>query len=246
MNNHHGPLLCIADLIEASPRDTLSTLSKDLDDIARMAAKARSLLRSKTLTHPEAFGIYSRLAERSAFKEYALASIASVLSQSDLPAALARKARTLKARLEKADADLQETIFRCYLQISKRLSEISPEKTRRAIYLAELTKQLQQASEELSKLLHHANIIANLTPIPVSLAHIDEARAELRHNRAEIAIAAAQLPGHSTGNLEADSTLIAVQESIISIAHTLDALELVYSDMETRIQGGCALPATVH
>jgi hypothetical protein len=246
VNDHHGPLHCIADLIEASPHDTLAALSKDLDDIARMAAKARALFLSKELTQPEAFGIYSRLAERGAFKEYAFSSIAAVLSQPEIPASLARKARTLKARTEKVDADLQETILRCYLHISKRLSDIQPLEARRAIDLSDLTKQLQRASEDLSKLLHNVNIVTKLTPVPVTLAHIEEARTELRHNRAEIAIAAAHLPGHSTGNLEADSMLIAAQESIISIAHTLDALELAYKDMEVRIKGGCVLPATVH
>ena len=246
VNDRHGPLHCIADLIEASPHDTLAALSKDLDDIARMAAKARALFRSRELTQPEAFSIYSRLAERGTFKEYAFSSIEALLNQPEIPASLARKARTLKARTEKVDADLQETILRCYLHISKRLSDIQPLEARRAINLSDLTKQLQRASEDLSKLLHNVNIVAKLTPVPVTLAHIEKARTELRHNRAEIAIAAAQLPSHSTGNLEADSMLIAVQESIISIARTLDALELAYKDMEVRIKGGCALPATVH
>lgn len=213
-----------------------------------MAAKARELFGSEALSQPDAHGIYARLADRAAYKEYALATLASVLGKPGLSPSLAADAKALKSQADRVDADLQATLLFCYLQISKRLSEIRPMQARQAIGLADLSKQLLRASDDLAKLLHNVTAVAALMPLPLTLDQIEKARADLRHNRAEIAIAATQLsyPGRSTGNHDTDAMLIGAQEALVSIAHTLDTLEVAYRDMESAINAARAQPATVH
>ncbi len=248
MNDHRSAYFYIADLIEAlSPRDTLDALTKDLSDIARMTAKARTLLRSKNLAQSDTHGIFTKLSERMDFKEYALTTVDALLRQSDLPSSLASRARALQARTLRVDAELQQTLLNCYLRISKRLADITPIRARRAITLADLAKQLQQASIDLSTLLHHVRIVSALNPLPVTNGDIEKARADLRHNRAEIAMTVTQLGTFTpTSAPDTNSQRIAAEAAILSIADTLDALEITYKQMEDLLGRCPANPPTVH
>lgn len=249
MNDTHSAYPYIADLVEAPhPRDTLSALAKDLTEIKRMVAKARALLRSANLSQAEAHGIFIKLSGRMAFKEYALASLKAVADQKGLPASLAMTIQPLQTRTERVDAALQEALLDCYVRISKSPCEVAPFDARKALNLAELAAQLQDASLRLANILFSVNFVAKLDPLPITMADIEKARADIRHDRTETALAAAQLAPspHASKNPETTSQRIAAEAALSSIANTLDALEIAFKTMEDRLAQPRIPSATVH
>lgn len=247
MNDDRGPLRFIADLIEApSPRDTLEAIKRDLTEISQMADKARTLFRSGGLNQPDAHAVYLVLMERLGYKEYAHATIRSLLDQPTLPANIAAEANALKERASALDNDLTTTLLHCYLALSKKHPDIKPAALRKTITLAELSNLLQKASLDLSNLLHSVVACEKLEPLPITHADIEKGRTELRHNRAEAAIAATLLPPRSPTDPDKNVSYLAAQAALYSIADILDALETAYRDMEKRLSKDSVTAATVH
>mgnify|MGYP001381366694 CR=1 FL=1 len=248
MTDDHGPFRYIADLIEVpSPRDVLRTIAKDLDTIAKMAKAARSMLQSKTLTQPEAHGVFTQLSERLGYENYAFATLTSVLDRTDLPKPLANDARALLSLTEQVDADLKDTLLACYLSISKSKADVVDIRHRKQLTLSELCQSLQKASHDLANLFNAVTTIAELDPLPITKKQLEKARADIRHNRAETAIAATQLPANNSHtDPHIQTHLIAARVAINAITDALGALEVAYRDMEKRLDQNGDPPATVH
>lgn len=247
MSEDRGPLRFIADLIELpSARDTLDEIARELSDISQMAAKAQDLFRSADLNQPDAHGIYSKLLERAGFKDYAFATLKSVLAQPDLPALLQSEALALKVRVVTVDDELNKTLIHCYFRLSKGRSKVVPIDERPRTTLKQLSESLQQASLDLSALLHDALAVEKLDPLPITRADIEKARAELRHNRAETAIAAVTLPEDPPSDPDDSVSYVAAKAALYTIGDITDALETIYREMERRLLQGAPLPPAVH
>lgn len=206
------------------------------------------MLRSHDLSQPEVHRIFAELNDRAGFGDYVFSAITTILGKHELSKTLATKARQLHARAKETESELNATLLVCYLRIAKPLSQVPTFKSRRAVSLQELSKQLFDASQALSHILHNVNAVARLSPVPVGMAELEKARQDLRHNRAEIAIAAASLPppGKVSGDLETNTLVVSAHAAITSIANTIDTLEVTYAEMEAAITGNAKPSPAVH
>jgi len=235
VNTYASALAAIADLIEVEqPRDTLKSIEKRLAAIERLTDKARSLLSSDGLSQPGARGIFLTLAEHAVFKPYAVPILQSLLARPGVPRTDKTKARRLLARTAAADTGLIAIMTRYYARIGGISLERARKGPRARIDLRTLDDSLKRANAGLLRLLHAYAAAAGITPCPVPASHLHEARANIRHNRAEITYAASQIPppGHHSGDPDTDNLHLSVRESILSISDALEKLDSILQVIE--------------
>lgn len=245
MNDYGSPLAAIADFIEVEqPCDTLRAIEKQLTAIDRLTGKARDLLSGEDLSQPGARAIFLTLADHAAFKPYAVPILQPLLTRPGVSHDDKEEARRPLERTTAADTRLIAIITRYYAHISRISPERARKGPRRRIDLRTLNDSLKRAATGLVRLLHAYTTAAGTSPCPVTASQLEEARANIRHNRAEIIHAAAQIPpsGHLSGNPETDNLHLSVRESIVAISNTLERLDGILQVIERLHEPATAAP----